>query len=460
MTPLRAVMRWDARTLARSRAAWIALVVLSVATGLGVCSGARFRARWSDEATHERRLEQESRREHLALLAENDPRAAMPMFIDTKIALPPAPLAELIVGRGDLDPRGANVSAFSHRGSLFRDYQTASPVALAIGRFDLGFVVVYLFPLIVIALGYGLLSDERDRGLDRLLAVHGVSRWRLALGRVALRSVLVAAPLIAGVATIFLVEEPTVDRAARCAVAMVAILGYAGFWWSLVLVVASSRLREGTSLLALLVAWVVVVLIVPAIVGAVTKTTHPAPSRFALIAASRSAEVAAATRAQQLIGGYVHDHPEMDPKATGAPPAFAQRSFVVAREIDEAVKPIVAEFDHALEAQQTAVARFQLLSPALLVHRTLSSIAGTDETRALAFRAQARTFAHDWRETVGSLGMRGVTVDAAMVTSRPELDFVEPPLGDTLGVVAPPIAMLWGFTLLAGFAAFRRLRRD
>jgi len=445
--------------LVRSRVAWTALAVLTIATGLAVCSGAQFRARWSDEATHERRLEHEGRREHLELLATKDPWAAMPLFIETKLALPPAPLAELIVGRSDLDPRTANVSAFSHRGALFRDYQTASPVALAIGRFDLGFVVVYLLPLFVIALGYGLLSNERDRGLDRLLAVHDVSRWRLALGRVMLRSVVLAAPLVAGIGTILLAEEPTADRAARCTVAMLAILGYTAFWWSLVFVVASSRLREGPSLLALLVAWVVLVLIVPAIVGAITKTTHPAPSRFALIAASRSAEVAAVTSAHELIGGYIHDHPELDPRATSAPPAFAQRSFVVAREIDKAVKPIVAEFDRALEAQQTSVARWQLVSPALLVHRTLSTIAGTDETRALAFRAQARVFADDWRETVGRLGMSGVTVDAAMVTSRPELDFVEPTLGDTLSTVAIPIALLWGLSILASFAAFHRLRR-
>ena len=50
MTPLRTVLRWDARALARSRAAWTALAVLAVATALAVYSGARFRARWSDEA--------------------------------------------------------------------------------------------------------------------------------------------------------------------------------------------------------------------------------------------------------------------------------------------------------------------------------------------------------------------------------------------------------------------------
>lgn len=455
MSAFRAAMRWDARVLSRSPAAWLAVAVLVIASGLAVYSGVQARARWSDEAARQAQREADARREHVARLARGDKAAATPMLLETAIALSPAPLAELVVARSDLDPRGATVSTFSQQGSLFRDYQTASPFAMAIGRFDLGFVVVYLLPLIIIALGYGLLSEERERGIDRLLAVHGVPPWRLAIGRVALRSLIVAAPLAAALAALYAAGDSGGDRAVRCALAALAILGYAALWWSIVLIIASIRLREGTTLLALLVAWVVLVLIVPATIGAVAKTTHPAPSRFALIAASRSAEVAAIGRTETLMGGYAHDHPDMDPKAAAALPAWARRTFVAAREVDRAASATIAEFDRALEAQQATVSRAQVLSPALLAHRTLAAIAGTDETRALAFRDQARRFMRDWRETYGRLGLTGAVVDPAMIAALPSFALEEPPLDDS---VAVSIALLWGLAVLGALIAIRRLR--
>lgn len=455
MRALVAALRWDARALSRSPAAWLAIAVLVLASGLAVISGVHARGRWADEAAHQRASELGARRDHVAKLLQGDRSAALPILLETSIGLPPAPLAELTVARSDLDPRTAAVSVFASQAALFRDYQTASPFALAIGRFDLGFVVVVLLPLIIIALGYGLLSEERERNLDRLLAVHGVPPWRLALGRVALRSSLVAAPTVAALAALFVAGEPGADRALRCALAALAILGYAAFWWSIVLVVASIRLREGTTLLALLVAWVALVLIVPATIGAVAKTTHPAPSRFALIAASRAAEIAAVQRTEALLGGYAHDHPDMDPKAAAALPAWARRSFLAAREVDRAVESSMAAFDHALVAQRAIVARAQVLSPALLAHRTLAAIAGTDETRALAFRDQARRFLRDWRATYSRLGLSGATVDPAMIAALPTFALEEPPVDDA---VALSIALLWGLAALGTLVALRRLR--
>lgn len=459
MSGVRAAIRWDVVFLWRSKAAWLALGTLVLATALAVGSGWNLRARWVDEAARTLALERASREEVVSQIAAGDPWAAMPILLRSQIALPPPPLVELATGRGDLDPREARISAFSYASSLFRDYQTASPVALASSRYDVGFVVVYLLPLVVIALGYGLLAEERPRRLDKLLAVHGARSWQLALGRVVVRAAVVAVPLLVAMLILFAGGELTSERAWRCAVACLTILGYAACWWALVLMVASLRLDEGSSLFALLTAWVVLVLISPALVGALARTVHPPPSRFTLIAISRAAEVAAMASAKELIGAYAHDHPELDSKAQAAPPEWARRAFVTATEVDRAEQPIVEAFDLALQAQRKLLARWQLASPALVVHRALTASAGTDELRALAFRDQARAFARRWREAVGRTGMRGAVADAAFINALPSFNFVERPFTAGLGSIWPQLAMLWGLALAVALAAWRRLRR-
>jgi ABC-2 type transport system permease protein len=455
---VRAAMRWDVLFLRRSKAAWFALATLVLATALAVGSGWDLRARWAAELAQTQALERASREKVRAEIAAGDRWASMPLLLRSQISLPPPPLVELATGRADLDPREAQVSAFDYASSLFRDYQTASPVALASGRYDLGFVMVYLLPLVVIALGYGLLAEERARRLDRLLAVHGARSWQLALGRVTVRAAVVAVPLVAAMLVIFVGGELTSERAWRCAVACLAILGYAACWWALVLVVASLRLDEGSSLFALLTAWVVVVLIAPALVGALARAVHPPPSRFTLIATSRAAEVAAMARAKELLGAYSHDHPELDSKAQAAPPAWARRAFVTGAEINRAEQPIMEAFALALQAQRELLARWQLASPALVVHRALTASAGTDELRALAFRDQAGAFSRQWREAVGRPGMRGAVADASFVNALPSFRFVERPFEAGIGSIWPQLVMLWGLALAGALIASRRLR--
>ncbi|MEJ7658781.1 MAG: hypothetical protein WKG07_03710 [Hymenobacter sp.] len=63
---------------------------------------------------------------------------------------------------------------------------------LLVGNFDLAFVLVYLLPLFVIALGYGLLAGEQESGVLPLLRVQAASVRRLLLGKLLFGFLLVA----------------------------------------------------------------------------------------------------------------------------------------------------------------------------------------------------------------------------------------------------------------------------
>lgn len=461
---LHAAMSWELRLARRARAIPVVLLLLVASIAVALWSGYSYKARWDGEVARHLERGVEQRRKQIERLTGGDAISGFPLFVNVKVALPPAPLVEIAAGRSDLDPRTASVSPRGHAAALFRDYQIASPLALAAGRFDVAFVLAFLVPILIIALGYNLRAEERERGIDRLLLVHGISGWNLALGRALVRGALLAIPITVAFTAVWLVDADP-DSGARLALALVAVLGYMAVWWGIALAMATVRLRESTTLLALLGTWIALALLIPAGIGALAKTADPPPSRFELIAAARAAEVGAAIRATELIGGYVHDHPELermkpaeDPNAPKPPwdyVSWGQRYFVTVREIDKAVAPITERFDATLAEQRATAGRLRLLSPPLTLHSTLSQLAGTDETRTLAFRAQALAFQRRLHADLGHRAMAHQHLTPDEITALPELELVEPPVA---GAVALPIIFLWMVALALGATARRRLR--
>lgn len=461
MKALWRTMLWDWQLLARGRIG-VAVVLLMLAfCELAAWSGLQFAGQWRAQADAATTQATEARARLLANIAAGDAWAAMAFSAESAIVLPPAPLSELASGRADLDPRVATASTFRKQHELFRHYEIDSPLALALGRFDLAFVIQTLLPLLVIALGYGVLAEERERGLDRVLAVQCVPSRRLLAGRLLARAVLLLVPLLAVFAWLWLAGgahaiDPA-QRSTRLAWALALVVGYLAFWWALVAWVGTWRLREGQSLLTLLAAWVVLVLAIPALAGLASRELHPPPSRFELIAAARAQEIDGIKRGQALIGDYAHDHPDLDTRASADLPAWATNLFLTSRLVDEVVAPVVRRFDDALGAQQAMVERWQYATPALMLQRGLVAVAGTDERRGGAFAAQARAHLVEFRERTGQMMLGGRKLDAQQLEALPRFAFAEPGARDAWHVARRPLLALWGLSALLFLLAFRRL---
>jgi len=86
------------------------------------------------------------------------------------VALPPGPLAAFAVGQSDLYPPALRVTV---GGSDPLGYIATleSPFKLLVGHFDLTFFFLFLYPLLIIALLFGLTTSEREGGMLRMLPV-------------------------------------------------------------------------------------------------------------------------------------------------------------------------------------------------------------------------------------------------------------------------------------------------
>lgn len=151
-------MNWNHewRLLRRDRAAAVVLLLWCVALLYALHTGWQQRARVQAEVDDFQRAALariESQRERAAKAEAGGPvdrYAAFPSSLRAPAVLPPGPLAFLTVGEMDLRPHTATVSLFSSEAAFTKNQELQSPATLAAGRFDLGFVVVVLLPLVLI----------------------------------------------------------------------------------------------------------------------------------------------------------------------------------------------------------------------------------------------------------------------------------------------------------------------
>lgn len=454
-------VQWDWRLLTRARTAPVIVLTVVLLGGVAGWNGRNAAMRWQHDLDAAR-MQAERQREELVAKIGASEATATPYAAKGPIALPVAPLADFATGRSDLDPRVAEATTFGQAHQLFRDYQIGSPVAVTLGRFDLLFFVQVVLPLLIIVLGYSI-GSGRDESFSRMLTIQGASGRRTLFTRLMARALLIGVPLgmiVAGTAASgWDVAAGSGQRGPRLLVAVALVGGYVAFWWGLVAWVASFRWRESRSLAVLLACWIGLVLVVPAVVGAAARQVHAAPSRFALIAQARAAEIAATKRSEVLLGEYTHDHPELQGRGQDLP-AWATSVFVVARAVDEAVAPVLQRFDDALRRQQIATSRWQYASPALVLRHGLVTTAGTDERRHLDFREAALRYFASFREHTGRLMLSGAPLTLAQLRALPVFHHSERPTADIVRDTAGPLILLWTFALLLLALALMRVARE
>src|SRR6188508_2820797 len=109
--------------------------------------------------------------------------------------LPPAPLGALAIGQGDVCPNYIKVTARSLDALVSGD-QIEHPLAVASGQFDVAFVILFLYPLLIFAVSFDLTASERDRGTLRMVLAQPVTLKEVVAGKMIVRAAKLAVPVI------------------------------------------------------------------------------------------------------------------------------------------------------------------------------------------------------------------------------------------------------------------------
>jgi ABC-2 type transport system permease protein len=372
-------------------------------------------------------------------------------------ALPPAPLASFGIGQNDLLPNHYEITArgahnFLTRGSIDNAQR------LATGNFDVAFVIVWLLPLVAIALAFNIVSGERERGVLALAVAAGRELSSFILGKWGLRLTAVVTALFCALGLAAGVAGVPLGRAWPDWVLwfLTAAL-YVSFWFALALAVNVSQRSSDQNAALLVGVWLLTVIVAPTLTNLAATTIFAAPSRVVLTTELREATEAADQRAAQDRDQYFFDHPEMRGQDMDT---LAYYRSVAATEADiaGAMQPLLMAFDLQAQRQQNLVERLQYLSPGTLVYQVLTSLSGSDGRRHRELKRQMQKFHSGWVQFFNSRLERGARLTPADYTQLPRFVFQEPSRVRTWLAAAAPLTVLVLLTMLLLWWARRRLQ--
>lgn len=303
------------------------------------------------------------------------------------------PFAGLCLGQRDLYPvyYGFNVSDLARQLNVG---ELANPMKLLTGNFDLSYVFVFLFPLVIIALFYNLYAREQEDGTLLLLQAQATPLLTILLGKGIFRLVLVLGLATFLLFAAFYLQGISFWEHGQITVQLLAIIyGYCLFWVAIMTALIWLRRRADLTAIMGLGIWLGFTLIMPALLNLVVSAKAPAPNRSVLTHEIRTlnGENWEAPKAA-VLQRFNELYPDYQATDTTNFDQWYYASFTL---LDEKANTLNTQFEAQVQERQALIDRWDWLAPAALVHERLSALAGTDRDSHLRFVRDTHAYHHE-----------------------------------------------------------------
>lgn len=337
----------------------------------------------------------------------------------------PDPWAALSLGLRDVNPSYVKLRLLGLQNQLYATDNT-NPMKVLSGNFDLAFVLVYLFPLLIIALSFNLLSSEREEGILVLLLAQPVRPAVVVGAKLAFRLALVLglALLLSAVGMAW----AGVPLDGRVATWLALTVLYCLFWLGAALVVTALQRPSAVNAVALLGVWLLLVVLVPSLLNLGVAAARPVPQGIELTIRQREEIHAGWDRPKvQTMNRFFALYPQWRDTAT-IRERFAWRWYYAFQHLgDLAVAPQAAAYAHGLQQRYNLVEQLNILSPAINMQSSLNALAGSDLPTHLAFQRSATRYHDSLRTFYYPFLFQKVGFTHADYTREPTHTFTSPP---------------------------------
>jgi len=299
--------------------------------------------------------------------------------IEPKGFRPLSPLSVFVVGLEETMPRyfiavkdegvqmGENAAGSDPLGSLF-------------GKLDFLFVVKVILSLVAIVFTFDAIAGEKQSGTLRLALSNSVPRYAVLLGKLLGSLITFLVPFILAwlVGMVLLAASPfplfVGDNFPRIISMLLLAILYTSVFLNLGLFVSSRASTPMTSIIALLLIWVGMVLVVPKVATVIARIAYPAKSREvlniekSLIVRDIEAEKSKLIREEittDLIGSEEYDKL----RAPIAKKLRGKRYSLLRR--------LIADYERERSIQETIAANIARLSPSTPLDLAMAELAGT-----------------------------------------------------------------------------------
>lgn len=397
---------------------------------------------------------------------------------------PPEPLSVLVRGLDGALPEYWDFSPYG----ILTGPSTLPPQSLGdiLGQLDLEFLMRVVLGLLAILLAFDAVAGEKELGTLRLALSQPISRPAFLTGKLAGGAVTLLVPLVAAFLVALLsaqllgLDLLAADALFRVALLAAASAGYLLCFYALGLLVSSLTTSQKTSLVVLLVTWVVMVLAVPPLASLIGRAVSPVPPRQTIETEKRTIEDDLRREAEFAMGAVYRE-------ITGLPEGWADtRKYQEHKEaIDHRIAPMqvaylnkrrqrVSELERDAERrmnrQHQMTRAIMALSPGAAFANAAADLAATGDAHRRAWleavsRHQSRLdealFDDPPTITIRNNGA-SFTTDRRQPPSLADLPAFVPPRRDARAAVTralPALGVLvlyTGLFIAGGFVAFAR----
>lgn len=373
------------------RAGGVRVAVLLL-LGLGVYAGwqGHQRIQTADAATA---AAEAAYRDQLAYLASIYPPATEAGELLYYLAFPaprqPSPLSALASGRAEVETASLRIRLLALEGQLY-EHETLNPRLAAAGHLDLGFVLIALLPLLVIAITYDIVSAERERGTWQMARLFARPR-RLVAAKVGARMILVAGLAMSLALIGMLLAGIDADGRAGWAAALISL--HTLFWFALCLGVAGGRRSSTTNAMLLVGVWVALTFLAPAVLSLTNAILHPVPEALELTVRQRQGyhEAWDLPKAATM-DGFFEDYPQWSDQTVPENEFTWAWYYAMNHRGDRAARDASRAYRDILTRRDEWARRWSLLVPPLAAQVALDRLSSNDLATQLAYQEAVRRY--------------------------------------------------------------------
>lgn len=332
-------------------------------------------------------------REHLekmvALHATPDPLNTL-YYLNHFTTHEPSSYAPISIGLRDVNPFNLKVRMLTLEGQLY-DGDISNPATLALGNFDLAFLLVFLYPLLIIAFTHNTLSSEQEQGIWPLLCSQPVSAHKILALKAGLRFLPIVAVWLLTLLVGLLWLRLPLDQ--RFGFVLLVSLSYLLFWFAASWFVMSFRRSSNFNALTLLGSWLTLTILLPAALNVALATFLPVPEALAVTVNQREGYHQQWDRPKaETMQRFFQRYPEY---AGFQAPAdkFSWGWYFAAQQLgDEDAAEASRQLRAKLQQRQQWTQRLAWLVPTINAQTAFNQIAQTELDNHLAYLDSVRNF--------------------------------------------------------------------
>lgn len=214
--------------------------------------------------------------EHIERHAEynKDDLGLMLYYIKFSLVNSTPALNALSIGQRDVNPSVKSVTIRTLEAQKY-DADLNNPYNLLIGNIDFSFVLIFLFPLLIISFTYNLVSEEKESGIWKIIAVQSKNPLGFVLKAFGVRLLVT----IGGLLLLYAIAVPVLGIApdADLGKFFLASVLYILVWFAICFFVVSLQKSSSFNAIILLTIWILLVFVLPAAINNDLQNRYPLP---------------------------------------------------------------------------------------------------------------------------------------------------------------------------------------